>query len=76
MLPYRVKQLTRALLVRVGRGEGAEDLPSDVALEAGSDFLAGLALGPVALDLASIHRWAFGCQRDVVCALRFVWGRG
>ena len=53
MLPYRVKQLTRALLVRVGRGEGAEDLPSDVALEAGSDFLAGLALGPVPLDLGS-----------------------
>jgi len=33
----------------------------------------------IALSLSvspSIHRWAFGCQRDVVCALRFVWGRG
>jgi hypothetical protein len=35
-----------------------------------------LAITDVDVDSASIHRWAFGCQRDVVCALRFVWGRG
>jgi hypothetical protein len=57
----------------VGVGRVVIDRRRSAFLEGGAAVV--LLEEPVE-QLASIHRWAFGCQRDVVCALRFVWGRG